>query len=150
MGCATPDNEVSSASVRRIAVTRVLDALVRFDWDGEDLPYFDDMWFALRLGCVHNIFLRILRKFNGGLPRCPQLRYVSTSIGAVIPNLNSHVCTELIPAQSLLMPIKLFDFQNLSGFSLTLKHGFYENIDLFLEGKRSRPIHCSYTIMTQK
>ncbi len=31
---------------------------------------------------------------------------------------------------------KLLDFQNLTGFSLTLKHKFYENnIDIFLEGE---------------
>lgn len=95
-------------------------------------------------------FFANFEKFNSGLHRCPQLRHVSTSIGAIIPSLNSHVCTEFIPAQSLLMPIKLFDFQNLSGFSLTLKLGFYENIDLTLEGKQSRPIHCSYTVMMQQ
>ena len=65
------DNQVSSASVRRVAVTKVLDALVRFDWDGEELPSFEDMWFALRLGCVHDIFLRVLRKSNGGYTGAP-------------------------------------------------------------------------------
>ncbi|KAG6811141.1 hypothetical protein H0H92_008796 [Tricholoma furcatifolium] len=49
---------------------------------------------------------------------CPQLRYIGTSVGRQLPAHSSH----------------LFDFVNLSGFSLTLKHGFYDtHMDTFLD-----------------
>ncbi|KDR74977.1 hypothetical protein GALMADRAFT_98043 [Galerina marginata CBS 339.88] len=93
------DSAIASAAMRKIAGAMCLDALVRFQWDADELPFYDDMWFALRLGC-------------------PQLRYLGTSLGAILPTMNSH----------------LFDFQDLTGFSLTLKHGFYESqIDMFLD-----------------
>jgi len=44
------DNEIASAAVRKIASAKIMDALLRFDWDGEELPLLDDMWFALRVG----------------------------------------------------------------------------------------------------
>ncbi|KAF8149532.1 hypothetical protein B0H34DRAFT_667733 [Crassisporium funariophilum] len=93
------DGAAASAAVRKLAGAMCLDALVRFTWDAEELPYYEDMWFALRVGC-------------------PQLRYVATSIGAILPDLNSH----------------LFDFQDLHGFALILKSGFYEtHVDMFLD-----------------
>ncbi|KAF9010720.1 hypothetical protein BDQ17DRAFT_1322512 [Cyathus striatus] len=74
-------------------------ALVKFVWDADEMPYHEDMWFALRIGC-------------------PQLKYVGTTVGSILPDLNSH----------------LFDFIDLHGFYLTLKTGFYENhIDMFLD-----------------
>ncbi|KAG6840685.1 hypothetical protein C0991_005044 [Blastosporella zonata] len=49
---------------------------------------------------------------------CPQLRYIGTTVGRYLPSRNSH----------------LFDFANLIGFSLTLKHGFYDtHMDTFLD-----------------
>jgi hypothetical protein len=39
-----------SAAVRRAA--RNLEVLRTFAWDGEELPPYDDMWFALRISCV--------------------------------------------------------------------------------------------------
>ncbi|EGO00176.1 hypothetical protein SERLA73DRAFT_72915 [Serpula lacrymans var. lacrymans S7.3] len=42
---------------------------------------------------------------------CPQLRTIGTTVGSTLPNPNSH----------------LFDFNNLHGFSLILKNGFYIN-----------------------
>ncbi|KAF9526528.1 hypothetical protein CPB83DRAFT_857681 [Crepidotus variabilis] len=93
------DSESASAAVRQLAGAKALDALVRFEWEADELPYCEDMWFALRLGC-------------------PQLRSISTCIGSMLPTRCSHI----------------FDFQNLSGFSLTLKPGFYDNsIDMFDE-----------------
>lgn len=41
-----------SATVRKIASARRLPALTTFTWDHEELPYFDDMWFALRIWYV--------------------------------------------------------------------------------------------------
>lgn len=94
------DNATASAAVRKVAGAMRLDALTKFCWDAEESPYHEDMWFALRMGC-------------------PQLRYIGTSIGSVLPNLNSH----------------LFDFVDLLGFSLTLKNAFYEShLDMFLDG----------------
>ncbi|KAF8800240.1 hypothetical protein BYT27DRAFT_6840104 [Phlegmacium glaucopus] len=93
------DNATVSSVVRQVAGAMCLDALAKFEWDAEDMPFFEDMWFALRLGC-------------------PQLRYVGTSIGSRLPNLNSH----------------FFDFRDLKGFSLSLKAGFYDShVDIFLE-----------------
>ncbi|KAJ3492567.1 hypothetical protein NLJ89_g11208 [Agrocybe chaxingu] len=66
----TADNAVASSAVRKIASAMCLDALVRFQWDADEMPYHEDMWFALRMGC-------------------PQLRYIGTSIGTSIPSLNS-------------------------------------------------------------
>ncbi|KAF5385948.1 hypothetical protein D9615_002663 [Tricholomella constricta] len=90
---------LASAAVRETAATQRLDALTKFIWDGDEKPYHEDMWFALRMGC-------------------PQLRYIGTSVGRYLPMHNSH----------------LFDFVDLIGFSLTLKHGFYEtHMDMFLD-----------------
>ncbi|KAJ3986240.1 hypothetical protein F5890DRAFT_1572451 [Lentinula detonsa] len=66
------DSEKASSAVRDVAMSRVLDALVKFTWDFDDLPVYDDMWFALRV-C------------------CGQLRYVGTSLGTRVPNLHSHL-----------------------------------------------------------
>ena len=46
------DNATASSVVRRVAGTMCLDALVKFQWDADEMPFFEDMWFALRLGCV--------------------------------------------------------------------------------------------------
>lgn len=43
---------LASAAVRDTAATMCLDALRKFLWDGEERPYHEDMWFALRKGCV--------------------------------------------------------------------------------------------------
>ncbi|TFK53529.1 hypothetical protein OE88DRAFT_1717762 [Heliocybe sulcata] len=64
------DGYLVSAAVRQAA--HKLDALHTFIWDGEDLPPYDDMWFALRV-C------------------CPQLHTIGTSIGPVTPNPRSHL-----------------------------------------------------------
>ncbi|KAJ8696076.1 hypothetical protein PTI98_005974 [Pleurotus ostreatus] len=90
---------LASAAVRSIAMSTHLDALRTFVWDGEEMPGNDDMWFALRMFC-------------------PRLRSIHTTIGSILPSVNSH----------------LFDFVDLAGFSLTLKPGFYDNhVDMFLD-----------------
>jgi hypothetical protein len=61
-----------SASVRELAASMHLEALTTFAWDDDELPYADDMWFALRVGC-------------------PCLRYLSTTIGGMLPSPASHV-----------------------------------------------------------
>ena len=48
--CTTVDNEAACAAVREIAGAKIMDALVRFEWDDEEVPMLDDMWFALRIG----------------------------------------------------------------------------------------------------
>ena len=45
-----PDGYAVSSVVRRAA--RRLEVLSCFVWDGEELPPYDDMWFALRISCV--------------------------------------------------------------------------------------------------
>ena len=49
------ENEVASAAVRRTVGSKCLDALVGFRWDADEFPCNDDMWFALRAGCVQVI-----------------------------------------------------------------------------------------------
>ncbi|KAK1230486.1 hypothetical protein PQX77_006414 [Marasmius sp. AFHP31] len=66
------DSLAASAAVRECAISFKLDALSRFTWDCDELPYFDDMWFALRV-C------------------CPRLKYISTSLGSIAPATNSHL-----------------------------------------------------------
>jgi hypothetical protein len=52
---ALPDGYAVSSAVRRAA--RNFEVLRCFAWDGEELPPYDDMWFALRILCVyHNRF----------------------------------------------------------------------------------------------
>ncbi|KAI0286357.1 hypothetical protein BC826DRAFT_972643 [Russula brevipes] len=97
---ALPDGYAVSSAVRRVA--RHLEVLRHFAWDGEELPPYDDMWFALRiLGGWFFIFF-ILRS-------CPRLKSISTTLGSILPSSNSH----------------LFDFGDLHEFSLTFKSGFY-------------------------
>jgi hypothetical protein len=50
------DNADASAAVAKVAASKSLDALVRFQWDDEELPYHDEMWFALRVGYVLCLF----------------------------------------------------------------------------------------------
>ena len=59
------DNPTVSSIVRQVAGARVadamcLDALVKFQWDAEEMPFFQDMWFALRLGCVSTTTLTFI------------------------------------------------------------------------------------------
>ena len=46
------DNAAVSSIVQQVAGAMCLDALVKFQWDAEEMPLVEDMWFALRLGCV--------------------------------------------------------------------------------------------------
>jgi hypothetical protein len=48
----TAVSALASAAVRDTAATMRLDALKKFVWDGEERPYYEGMWFALRMGCV--------------------------------------------------------------------------------------------------
>ncbi|KAG6832838.1 hypothetical protein H0H87_000192 [Tephrocybe sp. NHM501043] len=90
---------LASMAVRDAAVTQRLDALSKFIWDADEKPYHEDMWFALRMGCVCQL-LRDIRR---------------------VVEFPFHLG-------------KLFDFANLTGFSLTLKHGFYDtHMDTFLD-----------------
>jgi hypothetical protein len=47
---ALPDAYAVSSAV--LSVARQLEVLRYFVWDGEELPPYDDMWFALRILCV--------------------------------------------------------------------------------------------------
>ncbi|KAI0292701.1 hypothetical protein B0F90DRAFT_224866 [Multifurca ochricompacta] len=85
---ALPSGYTVSSGVRRAA--RYFEVLRSFVWDGEELPPYDDMWFALRIFC-------------------PRLKFIATTLGSILPSPNSH----------------LFDFNDLQGFSLTFKSGFY-------------------------
>ncbi|KAH7913459.1 hypothetical protein BJ138DRAFT_1146034 [Hygrophoropsis aurantiaca] len=64
------DNYTISAAVRKAASK--LDALNTFVWDADEIPSYDDMWFALRISC-------------------PRLRTIATSYGTVVPHSHSHL-----------------------------------------------------------
>lgn len=48
-GRSASSGEEAASAVIKAASSKHLDALVRFQWDDEELPYQDDMWFALRM-----------------------------------------------------------------------------------------------------
>lgn len=91
-----PDGYAVSSAVRGAA--RRLEVLRCFVWDGEELPPYDDMWFALRVSCVH-LFSRCLSVFFVGFKAaftvcffsCPHLKFISTTLGSILPSPNSHV-----------------------------------------------------------
>lgn len=41
--------ESASSAVREVAASMRLDALTTFVWGGDEMPYHEDMWFALRM-----------------------------------------------------------------------------------------------------
>lgn len=64
------------------------------------------------------------------LRSCPRLKFISTSLGSILPPPNSHVRRAALSspkrARTLIAPhVQLFDFSDLYGFSLTFKTGFY-------------------------
>ena len=46
------DNATASSALKNVAGAMPLDALAKFCWDAEESPYDEDMWFAMRMGCV--------------------------------------------------------------------------------------------------
>lgn len=47
---AHEDRKAAVAAVIELAASQRLDALQAFDWDAEEMPPDDDLWFALRMG----------------------------------------------------------------------------------------------------
>jgi hypothetical protein len=43
------ESDIASSAVRELAAARRLDALTTFVWEGSEMPYHEDMWFALRM-----------------------------------------------------------------------------------------------------
>ena len=78
-----------SAAVRRAA--KNLEVLRSFVWDGEELPPYDDMWFALRISCVGVHVVDALVELKSFFYSCPRLKFISTSLGSILPPPNSHV-----------------------------------------------------------
>lgn len=52
LALTTNDREAASAAVIGVASSMALDALRKFVWDADELPFHEDMWFALRVGFV--------------------------------------------------------------------------------------------------
>jgi hypothetical protein len=87
---ALPDAYAVSSAV--LGVARHLEVLRYFVWDGEELPPYDDMWFALRILCVpHTLPLPITFHLPYLLLSCPRLKFISTTLGSILPSPNSHV-----------------------------------------------------------
>ena len=84
-----PGGYMVSAAVRRAA--KNLEVLRSFMWDGEELPPYDDMWFALRISCVHLAVGSCCQIDALKALSCPRLKFISTSLGSILPPPNSHV-----------------------------------------------------------
>ncbi|EIW83192.1 hypothetical protein CONPUDRAFT_89162 [Coniophora puteana RWD-64-598 SS2] len=61
-----------NVSSHLIKAARTLDALNTFVWDGDEIPPYDDVWWALR-------------------NNCPQLRTIGASYGTLLPDPHSHL-----------------------------------------------------------
>ncbi|KAH8828356.1 hypothetical protein DL96DRAFT_1602848 [Flagelloscypha sp. PMI_526] len=72
----------ASAAVRELANTRTLEALHTIRWLDSELPFHDDMWLALRLGC-------------------PQLVNLTFPLGFHLPTHSSHVHNLLLSLRLL-------------------------------------------------
>ena len=75
-----------SGIVRRVAGEGALDALHTFEWDGQDMPGYDDMWVALRMSC-------------------PQLKIIRTSAGTFMPYRSGVRDITSVQILNLTMPI---------------------------------------------
>lgn len=131
-----------SSAVRRAA--KNLEVLRTFAWDGEELPPYDDMWFALRMLCVPFVISpgvsAELELLINQLPPS-QVHFDLTWFN---PTPAKQPCTWLayLPHEvRTLIPPQLFDFIDLYGFSLTFKTGFYWQNDGVFRG--SQPFSSS-------
>ena len=79
-----------SGIVRRVAREGRLDALHTFEWDGEEMPGYDDMWIALRMSC-------------------PQLKTIRTSAGNFIPCRSG--VRDITLVQILNLPCRFIDLR---------------------------------------
>ena len=93
---ALPDGYAVSSAVRRAA--KNFEVLRCFAWGGEELPPYDDMWFALRILCVYHDRSRVQDNHpdffflaGGFVFSCPHLKFISTTLGSILPSPNSHV-----------------------------------------------------------
>jgi hypothetical protein len=79
---------------------------------------------------------------------CPRLKYISTSLGSILPPPNSHVRQSPYLSQSTHTNLlrQLFDFSDLYGFSLTFKTGFYWQNDGVFRGSTAPQSHPSSRI----
>jgi hypothetical protein len=51
------DNVAVSSAVRQVAGSMCLDALVNFQWDAQEMPFCEDIWFVLRFGYAGTLTL---------------------------------------------------------------------------------------------
>lgn len=129
---------LASAAVRDAAATMRFDALKKFVWDGEERPYHEDMWFALRMGCVgsgHRIDYSHLPTLSMKVSTTSihrNIRWGASSFAKQSCKFSSHTfALQGTDEYSL----QLFDFVDLSGFSLMYRRGFYVmHMDMFLDG----------------
>lgn len=92
---ALPDAYAVSSAV--LSVARHLEVLRCFVWDGEELPPYDDMWFALRILCVVAVLSSIFFIIFFVLFSCPHLKFISTTLGSILPSPISNVRALTLP-----------------------------------------------------
>jgi len=49
------DRQAVCTAVVNAASSKALDALYKFVWDADEMPFYEDMWFALRVGYTASI-----------------------------------------------------------------------------------------------
>lgn len=101
-----PDEELSEVWVVDMIenISKDLVMMHTFDWDGLEQPK-DSLWTTLRLKCVRNSYSFV--KSSSHLNSCPRLKSVFSNVGTQPLDLNS----------------SLFDFSDLTSFSLIVRHG---------------------------
>jgi len=81
----TNDRRAASAAVIDVASSKALDALRKFVWDADELPFHEDMWFALRVWYVILIDSRYL--FSHLCTLSVALSYVTLELVSVLYSL---------------------------------------------------------------
>jgi len=78
---STSDRQAVCTAVVNVASSKALDALCKFVWDADELPFDEDVWFALRVGYVMPIDSGIFSLIS---VLSVALSYVSSELASVL------------------------------------------------------------------
>jgi len=79
---STNDRQAVCTAVVNVASSKALDALCKFVWDADELPFYEDVWFALRVGYVVPMNSGYL--FSHLFVLSVALSYVSSELASVL------------------------------------------------------------------
>lgn len=136
-----PDGRGEYTSQRARAVSELLyelapslDALQSFCWDSEEVPPCDDIWFALKQGCVW--FAGIYRRSSCGWQ--VSAAHEDRNYGWMAFSMPEELGVYSAGETELADDAQLFEFTKLTSFSMTLKPGYFSrHIDDFWLGASS-------------